>query len=235
MSLERSPGTSLSVLNTVAMQVVAAGIEPSLGALDVTADPADHPPEPRRMIHFDEMCHLMAGEIIQHIGRRQDQPPRERQGPCRGARTPAARLIADRQPLHPDAQRLGVSLRRLLQIAARFALEVIVDPPLDMLGRLRRRRGSAPRCRAFPSTPCRGCRRDARSGAERRAAAPRCPEERVLPSASGRGARRSSRRDVARNPWRRRECRGAAWSGSLRGRSDEYARCSAARGDAGAA
>src|SRR5947207_11367078 len=67
------------VLNAVAMQVVAVSVEPGLGALDVTADPADHPPEPRRMIHFDEMGHLMAGEIIQHIGRRQDQPPRERQ------------------------------------------------------------------------------------------------------------------------------------------------------------
>jgi len=48
-----------SVLNAVAMQIVAVGIEPGLGALDMTADPCDHPPEPPRMIHFDEMRHLM--------------------------------------------------------------------------------------------------------------------------------------------------------------------------------
>src|SRR4029453_6898811 len=99
-----APSCNLAlILNAVAMQVVAVGIEPGLGALDVTADPAHHPPEPRRMIHLDKMRHLMAGEIIQHIRRGQDQPPRERQCPCRGAGTPAARLIADRQPLHPDA------------------------------------------------------------------------------------------------------------------------------------
>src|ERR1700688_4338590 len=121
------------VLDTVAMQVVAVGIEPALGALDMTAGFGDDPPEPRRMIHLDEMRDLVGGEIVQHIRRRKDQPPRERQRPCRGARAPAARLVADRQPLRLDAQRLGVSLRGLLQIVARFALQVVVDPPLDML------------------------------------------------------------------------------------------------------
>ena len=67
------------ILDAVAMQVVAVGVEPGLGALDMTADPADHPPEPRRMVHLDEMRHLMGGEIVEHIRRRQDQPPRERQ------------------------------------------------------------------------------------------------------------------------------------------------------------
>src|ERR1700724_3738975 len=119
----QSRGWERLVLYAVAMQVVAVGVEPGLGALDVTADPADHSPEPRRMIHFDEMGHLMAGEIIQHIRRREDQPPRERQRPRGGARAPAARLIADRQALHPDAERLGGRLRRLLQGAARSARE----------------------------------------------------------------------------------------------------------------
>jgi hypothetical protein len=63
------------VLNAVAMQIVAVGIEPGLGALDMTADFRDYPPEPRRMIHLDEMRHFMGGEVIQHEGRRQNQPP----------------------------------------------------------------------------------------------------------------------------------------------------------------
>src|SRR5467141_3783235 len=115
------------------MQVVAVGIEPGLGALDMTADPCDDPPKPRRMIHFDEMGYLMGGKIVQHIGRREDQAPRERQRAGGGARTPAARLIADRQPLHPDAKRQGIGLRHLLQFLAHFPLQVIVDTPVDML------------------------------------------------------------------------------------------------------
>ena len=59
------------------MQIVAARIEPFLGALDVIADPRDHPPEPRRVVHLDQMRDFMGGEIIQHIGRREDQPPGE--------------------------------------------------------------------------------------------------------------------------------------------------------------
>src|SRR6202007_1491053 len=102
------------VADPIAMQVVAVGIEPGLGALDMAADPGDHPPESRRMIHLDQMRHLMGGEIVHHIGRREDQPPRERQRARRGAGPPAARLVADRQPLDPDAERLRVSLRRLL-------------------------------------------------------------------------------------------------------------------------
>ena len=69
--------------------------------------------------------------------------------------------------------------------------------------RRRRRRESARRCRAFRSRPCRARRRDARSGAERRATAPLCQEETAPPSANGQDARRSSRRDAARSPWRR--------------------------------
>ena len=61
------------------MQVVAVGVEPGLGAFNMIADLSDHPPEPRRMVHFDEMGRLLGGKIVQHIGRREDQPPRERQ------------------------------------------------------------------------------------------------------------------------------------------------------------
>ena len=63
------------ILNAVAMQVVAVGVEPGLGALDMIADPRNDPPEPGRMVHFDEMRDLMGGEIVQHVRRREDQPP----------------------------------------------------------------------------------------------------------------------------------------------------------------
>ena len=86
------------VLDAVAVQVVAVGVEPGLGALDMVADPGHDSPEPRRVVHFHEMRDLMCGEIVQHVRRCQDQPPRERQRSCRGARTPAARLVARSTP-----------------------------------------------------------------------------------------------------------------------------------------
>ena len=61
------------------MQVVAVGIEPALGAFDVIADPIDHAPEPCGMVHLDQMRDFMRGEIIEHIGWREDQPPGKRQ------------------------------------------------------------------------------------------------------------------------------------------------------------
>src|SRR4051812_778386 len=96
--------TTTSILDPVAMQVVAVGIEPRLGALDMAADLANHAPEPRRVVHLDEMGDFMGGQIVQHIGRREDQPPGKRQRSRRRARTPAARLITDRHPLDPHAE-----------------------------------------------------------------------------------------------------------------------------------
>src|SRR3954470_10162080 len=43
-------GTRVSILHAVAVQIVARGIEPALGAFDVVADPRHHPPEPRRVV-----------------------------------------------------------------------------------------------------------------------------------------------------------------------------------------
>src|ERR1700756_3022056 len=90
-----SPGRQKSILNPVAGQVVARIGEPPLGALDRGANPRHHPPEPRRMVHLDEMRYLMGGEIVEHEGRREDQPPGERQRASGGAGPPTARLVAD--------------------------------------------------------------------------------------------------------------------------------------------
>src|SRR6266496_1168172 len=66
-----------SVLDPVAMQIVAVGIEPGLGAVDMAADLAHHAPEPRRVVHLDQMRHFVGGEIVEHKGRREDQAPGE--------------------------------------------------------------------------------------------------------------------------------------------------------------
>src|SRR3954463_4979682 len=79
------------------------------------------------------MGDFVGGEIVKHVGRRKDQPPGERQRARRGAGAPAARLIADREPLDPDAQVGGLGLRRTLKIAARLALEEIMDAAVGMV------------------------------------------------------------------------------------------------------
>src|SRR5262249_42130917 len=69
------PGRQISVLDPVAVQIVAVSVEPALGALDRGTDARHHAQEPRRMVHLDQMSDLMGGEIIEHERRRQDQPP----------------------------------------------------------------------------------------------------------------------------------------------------------------
>src|SRR5690242_18653973 len=83
------------ILDPIPVQIVAVRIEPPLGALYRRADPRHHLPEPRRVVHLDEMRHFVGGEIVEHEGRREDQAPGERQRAGRRAGTPAARLIAD--------------------------------------------------------------------------------------------------------------------------------------------
>ena len=53
------------------MQIVAVGIEPALGAFDMTADAATDAPEPRRVVHLDQMRHFMGREIVQRISRQE--------------------------------------------------------------------------------------------------------------------------------------------------------------------
>ena len=74
----------------------------------------------------------MGGEIVQHERRRQNEAPGERQRPRRCARAPAARLVADREPLDLDVQHIGVALRGFLQVAPCFALEKVVHAPVEM-------------------------------------------------------------------------------------------------------
>src|SRR5579872_334316 len=114
------------------MEIVAVGIEPGLGTLDMAADFSHDFPEPRRMVHLDEMGDFVGREVVEHVRRREDQPPGERQRAGRGARTPAARLVADREPPDLDAKLLRIRGGCLLQILAGFSLEKIMNAPLGM-------------------------------------------------------------------------------------------------------
>ena len=170
-------------------------------------NPRRNTPEPGRVIHLDEMGDLVGGEIVQHVGRREDQAPGIRQRSGRGARSPAARLVADRHPLDPDAEirrvgdralcrslrasRLRKSWTRRSMWSAPPATHSIFSP----LSRVS--------VQTVPRSPAR-C--TIRCGTPRNGTT--VPAETVRPSANDRDARRSSRREAARNPWLPRVPRG---------------------------
>src|SRR4051794_20301489 len=115
------------ILDPIPVQIVAVRIEPLLGALHRRADLAADTPESRRVVHLDEMGDLVRGEVVEHVRRREDQAPGERQRAGRGAGAPAARLIADREPLDLDAELDGIGFRGTLKVAAGPALEEDAD------------------------------------------------------------------------------------------------------------
>ena len=51
----------------IAMQIGAMGVEPGLGAVVIRAKPLHQPPEPRRMVHLDEMRHFVRGKVVEHM------------------------------------------------------------------------------------------------------------------------------------------------------------------------
>src|SRR5262245_25600821 len=75
----RRRNSSPSPAQSVPMQLGAMGVEPGLGAVHVRANAAQDAPEPRRVAHLDEMRGLVGREVIEHMRRCQNQPPRERQ------------------------------------------------------------------------------------------------------------------------------------------------------------
>ena len=73
---------------------------------------------------------LVRGEIVEHIGRREDEPPGEREHARIGARAPAARLVAHRDALDRELEPFGVAAARRFEVAARLALEEVADAPV---------------------------------------------------------------------------------------------------------
>jgi len=59
----------------IAMQIRAVDIEPCLGALVIRAQALHHTPELCRVVHLDEMCHFVRGEVIEHVVGRQNESP----------------------------------------------------------------------------------------------------------------------------------------------------------------
>src|SRR5581483_5909553 len=89
----------------------AVVVEPSL-RVGVARPPfRDEPPEARAVVQLDEVADLVHDDVVEDVVRGEDEPPVEAERPLAGARTPAAALIAQRDPAVRDAERSGLRLR----------------------------------------------------------------------------------------------------------------------------
>src|SRR5262245_43971636 len=87
-------------LGTVSVQAGTMLAEPSPCLLVTRNRSLDEFPEAGPVIHLGEMGNLVRREIVQHKGRRENEPPGERQGAAGRAGAPARALVA-----HDDAGR----------------------------------------------------------------------------------------------------------------------------------
>ncbi len=110
-------------------------LEPGFRAAPFRKQPLHHPPEALRMIELDPVRHFMRGQIIEHVRRRQHEPPRKRERAFERARAPTAPGVAHADAADLYAELGCVTAARLDEFAPRFALEKIHQASPQMLGR----------------------------------------------------------------------------------------------------
>src|ERR1700733_4362772 len=79
------------------------------------------------MIHVHDMRDLVRGEIVEHERRGENQAPGEIEPAGRRARAPAAHRVAQHDATRLEAEVLGKTGDRGLEVLARLALEEIGD------------------------------------------------------------------------------------------------------------
>src|SRR5580704_1605205 len=121
----------------VAVQLRAVAFHPGLGLVGARKKRAREAPEFVRVVELAQMRDLMCGEIVEDERRRENEPPRERQGAVRRARSPAAFRVLDGDASHLRPRRRRVASDRDLEITPRLALQELGDAPRHMLGRAR--------------------------------------------------------------------------------------------------
>src|SRR5207248_2047426 len=80
-------------------------VEPLLRVAVTGPAPFDEPPELGPVMVLDEVADLVHHDVVEHVVRREHEPPVEAERAPAGARAPAAPLIAQREALVRDAER----------------------------------------------------------------------------------------------------------------------------------
>src|SRR5690349_1389557 len=78
------------------VQGAAVDLEPFLGLVGAGADPVDVAPEAGGVVELAQVSDLVGGQVIQHEGRRHDEPPGEVERSLGRAGAPAALGVAHR-------------------------------------------------------------------------------------------------------------------------------------------
>ena len=107
-----------ALIASIPVQRIAVGVEPALGALPVRADACDHAPERARVVHLDQVRDFVRRQVVEHMRRREDQSPRIGEYARRGARAPAAGLIADRDAFERDAEQDRIAPACAVEVAS---------------------------------------------------------------------------------------------------------------------
>ena len=108
--------------------------QPVLGLLEARHGGGDELPEAGPVVHLAQMRHLVGGDIVEHVGGRQDQPPGERQQPARRARAPAGRLVAQRDVPGAHVELAGVPGDARVEILVRLRDQPVLQPARGVLG-----------------------------------------------------------------------------------------------------
>ena len=104
----------------------------------------EQPPERLRVVGDAQVAELVADDVVEHPGRREQEAPRERQRPARRARAPARALVAHRERRRRDADARvpGARSRPRARRAPRCGTSARAPPPRP---RRRVRAARAPR------------------------------------------------------------------------------------------
>ena len=94
----------------VVLQLRPVLAEPADVRAPVRARGVDEAPERRRVVRLAHMAELVDDDVGEHVGRRDDEPPRERERPAARAGGPAGALVADRKRAvcDPEPRRLAL-------------------------------------------------------------------------------------------------------------------------------
>ena len=129
----RSGDNATTALRTVERRVQLRGMVMQPAAPDLVIRPArcHHSPEPRAVTEDAQVCELVDDDRLERLGRREDEPPRERQPALPRGTPPARPLVADRDRGRADTERRSMAADLAFDRGARPRLEPRLEDRSD--------------------------------------------------------------------------------------------------------
>ena len=113
------------------MQLRRVVVQPATPDLVIRPARGDDCPEPRAVTEDAQVCELVDDDRLERLGRREDEPPRERQSVLPRGTPPARPLVADRDRGRADTERRSVAADLTFDRDARPWLEPRLEDRSD--------------------------------------------------------------------------------------------------------